>query len=417
MPGVTVYRGATLIDGTGAEPIRDSVLAVQGGSVVHAGPEAGYHAAPDETVVDLSGLVVIPGLIDCHAHLRGTSSRGVVNWVLEPNLLQAIVSVAQARSMLDHGFTTIRDISRYGPHLRTAITRGVIPGPRIVACGLGLSRSGGHGDAHDLPRDVVLAGHPSAVLADGPDELRRATRGLIRDGADYIKIWVTGGGHWERDRETDQHYDLEEIATVVREAKAVGLSVAAHAESLAGIKDSLRAGVDTIEHGEELDDECIELMKRSGAILVPTLQLFEKLLKDVAPPYRPGLEDLPGDTLADKEMYRIAENFRMARVAGIPIAVGSDSYPRTLPFGEPALNEVWALVAAGSSPMEALVSATSVGARALGLSETTGSLVRGKTADFIVLQEDPLEDIRHLALENILMVVQGGRTYTDKRRT
>ncbi len=236
------YLGGTLIDGTGAEPVANAAVISRRGLVVAAGPEHAVDVPADARRIDVDGLTILPGLVDCHTHLGGASTMDYSDWVLEPDARQAINSTVQLRELMRHGVTTIRDISRNGLHLKWAVNHGTMEGPRIVSCGPGISRTGGHGDAHHLPCDFVQRSHPWAMLADGIEEVRKAVRTLNRMGSDAIKIWATGGGMWDKELETDQHFDLEELRMVVREAAMVGLPVLAHCESLAATKDALRAG-------------------------------------------------------------------------------------------------------------------------------------------------------------------------------
>jgi imidazolonepropionase-like amidohydrolase len=411
---VVVYAGATVLDGTGRDPIEHGMLVVRDG-VVEAVGEAISIPAGARTV-DLDGLVVLPGIVDCHTHLGGASTMNYADWVLEPDARQAIVSTVQMGELMRHGVTTIRDISRNGLQLKWAVNAGVLAGPRIVACGPGLSRTGGHGDAYHLPCDLVQRSHPWAMLADGGEELRKAVRLLIRMGADAIKVWATGGGMWDKELETDQHYDLDELRMIVREARLVHLPVLAHCESLAATKDALRAGVATIEHGEELDDECLHMMVAQDVIQVPTLfLLLGPWWDEYPPPPREGLADLPGETMGEKEKNRIRANFHAALEAGVTMATGSDSFSSVeVPYGAATLREIQLLVETGMEPMDAIVAATRNGARALRVEHLTGTLEPGKAADFVAFDGDPLADIRVLDAANLRLVVRDGQVWVDE---
>ena len=413
---ISALRAGTLIDGTGADPVEDAVVVIADGIVVDVGPASRVHVPAGAARVDLGEAVVVPGLVDCHTHLGGTSSADFTDWVIEDDRQQAVQSTIQMRALMEHGVTTIRDISRNGLRLKKAVNAGLMQGPRIVACGPGISRTGGHGDAHNLHCDMIQRSHPWAVLADGPEELRKTVRMLNRMGSDAVKIWATGGGMWEKELETDQHFDLDELRMVVREANMVNTPVLAHAESLAATKDCLRAGVATIEHGEELDDECRAMMVSQGVIHVPTLQLFLGPWFDhYPPPPREGLADYRGDTMVEKEKNRVADNFNASRAGGVTIAVGSDSFSsETVPFGKSTLSEIRTMIDVGMPPMDALVAATLNGARALRVDDVTGSLTVGKHADLLALTRDPLTDGNAWHQDSIVRVQRGEQVWIER---
>jgi imidazolonepropionase-like amidohydrolase len=414
-PRTIAYVGATLIDGTGADPIDRAVLVATDGVISAVGPAATNRIPDGASVVELDGLTAMPGIVDCHVHLGGATDANYGNWVIESDTRQAIKSTRQMNTLMQHGITSIRDISRNGLQLKWVVNQGAIDGPRIVACGPGLSRTGGHGDAYHLPCCMVQSSHPWAMLADGGEELRKAVRTLIRMGSDAIKIWATGGGMWDKELETDQHYDLDELKMVVREAAMCNLPVLAHCESLAASKDALRAGVWTMEHGEELDEECLKMMVDRGVIQVPTLQLLlGPWFDEYPPPPREGLERYRGDTMVEKEKNRITDNFNAARAAGVRMAVGSDSFSdETMPYGESTLLEVHKMVGAGMPSMEALTAATLNGAKALRIDNQTGSLEVGKACDLTAWDGDPLSDVNVLARENLRLATRGQQVWVD----
>lgn len=415
MSQLTFVRAGRLLDGYGGVQ-DDATLAISDGVIVAVGPRADVIVPEGAHVVDASNFTVMPGLIDCHTHLGGASSADYMTWVVEDDIRQAVMSTQQMRELMNYGVTTIRDISRNGIRLKWAVNNRHIDGPRIVACGPGLSRTGGHGDAHNLACDLVQRSHPWGMLADGPEELRKAVRSLSRMGADAIKVWATGGGMWDKELETDQHYDLDELKSIVREANHLRIPVLAHAESLAAAKDCLRAGVATIEHGEELDDECRQMMVDQGVVHVPTLQLFlGPWFDEYPPPPRVGLEDYRGATLVEKEKNRVTDNFNASRAAGVTIAVGSDSFSSIeVPYGLSTLAEIHTMVQAGMPASDAIVAATSNGARALRVEDETGSLTVGKAADFIVIDGDPLADITHLSRDRMVFIQRGTQVWHDE---
>ena len=414
-----VLPGVTLIDGSGRDPVRNAVVVIEGGTIVAAGPGVEVRADPDSRVLDVAGATIMPGIIDAHCHLGGASFPDEDHWVLEDDRYQAIASAAQARRMLQHGVTSVRDISVNGTRLRTAIAKGLIDGPRIVACWRGLSRRGGHGDARGVPADMVRASHPWGHVADGEAEVRAGVREVVKQGGECVKVWASGGGLHDNEPEDVQHYTLAELRVIVEEANYAKVPVAAHCECASAARDAAEAGVWSIEHGEDLDAETIALMAAKGISLNPTLVLLTEWLEQTSlfggpygKPYIPGVTDLPDDPEEVRRMHHahLSANLMAAKNAGVRIGVGSDSYCTDLtPFGPQTLNEVHALVRAGLTEMEALVAATRSGAEILRIEDRVGTIEPGKVADLLVLTENPLDDIANLSQPNMAMIFSGGR--------
>ncbi len=414
-----VLPGVTLIDGSGRDPVQNAVVVIDGGTIVAAGPAVEVRADPDSRVLDVAGATIMPGIIDAHCHLGGASFPDEDHWVLEDDRYQAIASAAQARRMLQHGVTSVRDISVNGTRLRTAIAKGLIDGPRIVACWRGLSRRGGHGDARGVPADMVRASHPWGHVADGEAEVRAGVREVVKQGGECVKVWASGGGLHDNEPEDVQHYTLAELRVIVEEANYAKVPVAAHCECASAARDAAEAGVWSIEHGEDLDEETIALMAAKGISLNPTLVLLTEWLEQTSlfggpygKPYIPGVTDLPDDPEEVRRMHHahLSANLMAAKNAGVRIGVGSDSYCTDLtPFGPQTLNEVHALVRAGLTEMEALVAATRSGAEILRIEDRVGTIEPGKVADLLVLTENPLDDIANLSQPNMAMIFSGGR--------
>ncbi|MEG0157177.1 MAG: amidohydrolase family protein, partial [Anaerovoracaceae bacterium] len=330
-------------------------------------------------------------------------------WVLEPVFQKAVVATAQAREALENGLTSVGEISRFGPYIRDMIEAGVIVGPRTVTSGIGFCRTAGHGDSHRVPLSYQAEAHPWAERVDGPWDLRKAIRNRIRENPDAIKIWSTGGGIWRLDAKADAHYTLEEIQAVVDESAMVGLPVWSHAEGYGGAVDSCKAGVSAIIHGQELNEECLEIMKEKDITFCPTLQFFFEWFTVYEPPYRPIHDQYPGNTTAEKELNRIIDNLQNANKKGIRITVGSDSFCSTLtPYGKYAITEMYALNKAGMTNMEVLVAATKNGAEMLKIDQITGTLETGKFADLLVIDGNPLEDIHAIATQNMDVIMKEG---------
>lgn len=403
----TAFIGGLMIDGTGCEPVSDSVVLVDGKKIEYAGPH--IEVGENYEKIDIRGKTIMPGLIDTHLHFSGNLTDDDSQWVIEDNIQKTIVAVAQAKEALEHGLTSVGEISRSGIHLRNMIERGIIPGPRIVSAGLGFCRTSGHGDSHKLPLEYNDFSHPWAERVDGPWNLRMAVRRRIRENPDAIKIWSTGGGIWRHDKKADTHYTMEEVQAVVDEANMVGLPVWSHAEGFEGAVISCKAGVDAIIHGQELNEECLEIMKKKDITFCPTLQFFFEWFTVYTPPYRPILDNYEGDTTAEKELNRIISNLRNANSKGIRITVGSDSFCSSLtPYGKFAITEIYTLKKAGLTEMETIMAATKNGAEMLKINDITGTLEADKFADLLVMSANPLEDIHNINTNNMEIIMKEG---------
>lgn len=403
------FKGGLLIDGTGAEPVVNSLVLVEDDKIAYAG--ADREIGPDYEVKDITGKTIMPGLIDSHLHFSGNLTDDDSDWVLEDVVQKTVVAVQQAHECLENGLTTVGEISRSGIQIRNMVEAGVMKGPRVVATGLGFCRTCGHGDSHKLPSYYNDESHPWAERVDGPWDLRKAVRRRLRQSPDAIKIWSTGGGIWRWDQKLDQHYTLEEIQAVVDECKMVGIPVWSHAEGYGGALDSARAGVHLIIHGQTLNDECLDIMAEKGIYFCPTIQFLNEWFKTYAPPYIPEVHDqYPGDTVAEKELNRVYANLRKAKAKGIGLTIGSDSFCSSLtPYGTTAIGEMYSFVEkAGISEMDTIVAATKAGAEMLKVDNVTGSLTEGKSADLLVINGNPLENIRAIAVENMDVIMKEG---------
>ena len=403
------FKGGLLIDGTGAEPVVNSLVLTEDDKIAYAG--ADKEIGPDYEVVDITGKTIMPGLIDSHLHFSGNLTDDDSDWVLEDVVQKTVVAVQQAHECLENGITTVGEISRSGIQIRNMVEAGVMKGPRVMATGLGFCRTCGHGDSHKLPSYYNDESHPWAERVDGPWDLRKAVRRRLRQNPDAIKIWSTGGGIWRWDQKLDQHYTLEEIQAVVDECRMVGIPVWSHAEGYGGALDSARAGVHLIIHGQTLNDECLDIMAEKGIYFCPTIQFLNEWFKTYAPPYIPEVHDqYPGDTVAEKELNRVYANLRKVKAKGIGLTIGSDSFCSSLtPYGTTAIGEMYSFVEkAGISEMDTIVAATKTGAEMLKVDNVTGSLTEGKSADLLVINGNPLENIRAIAVENMDVIMKEG---------
>lgn len=398
-----------IIDGTGNNPIEKGTILIEDKKISYVGNNIVF--PEDYKIIDCENKFIMPGIIDTHLHFSGNLTDNDSDWVLEPVLQKSVVAVEQSRQCLHGGLTTVGEIGFVGLHIRDMVNQGVMEGPRIIGTGRGFCRTSGHGDSHRLPLEYNEISHPWAERVDGPWELRKAIRKRLRDNPDAIKIWSTGGGIWKWDKKLDPHYTMEEIEAVVEECKMVGIPVWSHAEGYEGALNSVKAGVHLIIHGQTLNDECLEMMAEKGTYFCPTIQFLQEWFKTYNPPYIQEVHDrYEGETVAEKELQRVYENLRKAYKKGIGITIGSDSFCSSLtPYGDTAIGEMYSFVEkAGISIMDTIVSATKVGAEMLGVADITGTLEKGKFADLLVLEKDPLENIRSINKDNMTIIMKEG---------
>jgi imidazolonepropionase-like amidohydrolase len=384
----------TLVDGTGREPITDARILVEEGRVVEVGPTESVSVPDDAERVDHSGETVIPGLIDAHLHLKGTRSMEPFDWLQESTELATARATADARKLLAAGFTAIRDVgSEAGIPVREAVADGTIPGPRVFTSGSSFSQTAGHGDRHYLPYEWATSDAAGgSQIVDGADECRKGARERIREGADLIKVMTTGGVLSEKDAPTQSQFTDEEIRAFTEEAHRVGIPVASHAQGAPGIKSALRNGVDTIEHGFYIDQECLDLFEETGATFVPTLAIMRRLIERGdefgVPEY--GLRKARNASEAHFEATRRAYE------AGIPIALGTDFLgPEPMAHGENALEAELFVEEIGMSEHEAIVAGTGTAAETVA-ADDIGTLTIGNHADIVAFESSPLDDITNL---------------------
>jgi imidazolonepropionase-like amidohydrolase len=389
-----------------------------------------YRTDPRVPEVDLDGHYVMPGLIDAHVHLSGGRARiddQEMGVIAEPMLMRAVRSVYESQQLLKRGVTTARDVSWNGLYLKRLFFEQGIPGPKVIACGPGLTRTGGHADLHQFTPEYVQRNGVWGILADGRDEVVKTVRFLLREGADAIKIFASGGDNWPHDRNDDVHYSFEELAACVEEAhRQRGTIVMCHAENREAIEMAVDAGCDTIEHGEDIDEALAAKMAAKGTILVPTLQLIVNWYRDFIPigeasepKPRPDAflyrdhYDVRDESHGDHYSAQAVRSFQTARAAGVKIALGSDTvYEPLTRYGEYSALELCALVEYGMTPTEAITAATKVSSEAVGMSHVLGTVEAGKLADLLVLRKDPTQDPRV-----IYDVANIHQTYCDGKLT
>jgi len=412
-------KNGNLIDGTGAEKVANRFILIEESKIIDIileknRSEEEIIIPPDTLLIDASGKTIMPGLIDAHLHLLGIRSMEPVQWALDSSALRAARSVTDANKLIEAGFTSVRcagsDVSIY---IKKAIDEGTIVGPRIIASHKIITQTGGHGDTHELPLDWAKSSNTLGRIADGVDECRRAVREQIREGAGVIKICTTGGVLSEKGGPAQAQFTEEEITAMTTEAHRVGIKVMAHAQSPEGIQNAIRNGVDTIEHGIYLDDETIQMMLASHSIVVPTFAIVNAIVTKGAEAKVPeyGLRKAKA---AHKEHIK---SITLAYQAGVKIALGTDFCgPDLIPHGENAVELEIYVNQLGMTPMEAIVCATKVGAEALGIEKMLGTLEKGKIADILIIDGDPLENISILQKkENISVVMKNGQIVVNKR--
>ena len=399
--------GGRLIDGTGTEPVTNAAVIIEGGRIVQAGPANRVEVPATAEMIDIAGKTVLPGLIDAHVHLFGITSLNQMTWVIDEPQVRTIRAAMDAWRCLDAGFTTVRDAGgMLAIYVKRAIEEGTIMGPRIVASGLVISQTAGHGDMHFVPVEWNQRAQ-IARLADGVPEVRKAAREQLREGADMLKIFTTGGVMSEKDKPTTCQYSMDEIRAFVEEARNAGVRTGTHAQGTQGIKNAVLAGVDNVDHGIYLDDEVIGLMVERGTTLVPTLSVLEAIVRYGR---KEGVLEASVRKAESVQEAHIA-SFRKALAAGVVCGLGTDylSDPRS-PMGANADELMMYVEKVGLSPMEAIVCATRNNAMVLGLQDEIGTLEAGKQADLIVVDGDPLADISVLRdREKILAVYKGGK--------
>jgi imidazolonepropionase-like amidohydrolase len=403
--GAYALRAARLIDAISPEPIADGVVLVEDGLITAVGPSASVAVPAGARRIDLGDRTLLPGMMDVHVHLSG--SRSYNDSGVDRDLL-TLRAAADCRTLLDSGITTVRDVgSMIAISLRRAIADGEIVGPRIYAAGPIISQTGGHADAHNLPIDEARK-RRNAILADSPWEGRQAVRLAVRAGADLIKICTTGGVGTINDDPEDEHFTLEEVTAIAEEAHRARRRVAAHAQGKAGVLNAVRAGIDSIEHGYYLDEECVAEMEARGTFFVPTLALLDVYKGAVERPH-----DMPPWRLRKQQaaIPAIERAFAVACRSSLTIATGSDYSGAPLRAHGDNTDEPITMVRYGMPPMRAIQATTINSATVIGIERSTGSVQPGKWADLVAVDGDPLARIE--ALRDVVFVMKEGRIHRE----
>jgi len=394
MKSLTI-RSARVVDGTGRTIDRATVV-IRGDRIAAVGPDRDLSLPRGTTKIDGRGLTLLPGLIDCHVHLCLGAEPDVVDAInKETSALTLLKSGRAARQTLEAGFTTVRDVGSRDHSIFTlqeAIGRGLVPGPRIVAAGLAICMVGGH--ARFIGQEV-----------EGVQQVRAVVRAQIAAGASVIKVIASGGVLTPGTSPDQAQMTVEELQAAVEEAQRAGRKVAAHAHGSSGMKNAVRAGVHSIEHATLMDQEAAAMMKEQGVFMVPTLSALATTAA-----CRPGC-GVPESALdkAKAMTKRHAVSFKNALRDGIQIAMGTDAGTPFNFHGENA-QELERMVSFGMSPMQAILSSTSAAARLIGIQDQVGTIEKGKLADLLLFEGNPLRRIDLLRdRSRIIGVMQAGK--------
>jgi imidazolonepropionase-like amidohydrolase len=404
-----VLKGGTLIDGTGAQPVADVAVVIRDQRIASV-TRAGGDWPSDAEIIDVSGMTILPGLIDCHDHMAMHGYDLARRWGIdEPQSTRTLRTAKVLKETLGAGYTAVRDAAGLDTGFKRAIDEGLIAGPRLVVSLCIVSPIGGIGDLVSpsgfpccVPNDPLL---PDGVVSN-PAEVRPVVRRIVRAGADVIKCATTGGassrpGHGPR----DGAFNLDEMQALTDEAHALDRRVMCHALGGRGLRIAVEAGVDSIEHGCYLDEEpqLLDAMAQRGIFFVPTFAVYEYHRKSALTHVRERAHHL-------REHH--VESLRRALAAGVKIAAGTDAGGHGHPSNA---MEIECLVKAGLTPLQALRAATGWAAECIGRDGEFGTVAEGKLADLVVVDGDPLGDVAVLQdPERIALVLKGGEIAANR---
>ena len=413
-----VLKAARFFDGKSDALVQNAVVIVQGDKIIDAG--SNLPVPSDAQVIDLGDATLSPGFMDAHTHLTADFSGNYNERRLQELDLnvseQAIRATAFARATVEAGFTTVRDLgSRFvGSHefvdvaLRNSINKGVIAGPRMLVATKGIGATGGHFDPTNGFRDFLFRRESDFTdgIANGPDEIRKAVRFEVKNGADVIKAAVSGGVLSLGDEVDTPQLTPAEMTALVDESHRLRKKVAVHCHGDQAAREAIEADVDSIEHGSFMKPETLTMMKKKGTFLTPTLMASEWIMGKLDN-YPPALQ------AKAKAAYRArSEMFRNAVKMGIKISFGTDA--AVFPHGQNA-KEFKLMVDLSMKPIDALKSATANDAELLGIGQKVGTLEKGKLADIIAMPGDPTSDIT--ATERVTFVMKEGKIIRQGPRT
>ena len=405
----TILHCGKLIDVMNSKTLNNYSIITEGNKITDV-REGFIKPEGTDKVIDLKNKTVMPGLMDMHVHIESETKRGATadRFTMNPADI-AFEAVKNAGTTLLAGFTTVRDLGGSGVNiaLRNAINKGLITGPRIFTAGKTIATTGGHGDpTNGYRKDLMGDPGPNEGVVNGVDEARKAVRQRYKDGSDLIKITATGGVLSQAKDASGAQFTEEEIKAIVETAKDYGFKVAAHAHGAEGMKRAIRAGVTSIEHGTFMDDEAIELFKKYGTWYVPTI-IAGKSTADSA--------KIPGyysEIVTPKALAvgpKIQATFTKAYKAGVKIAFGTDA--AVYKHGKNYI-EFQYMVEGGMPAMETIRCATIHAAELLGVTDRLGTIEKGKIADIIAVEGDPLTEIQ--AMGRVKFVMKEGLVYKNE---
>ena len=401
-----VVTAARMVDVERGRYVDNPVIVITDGRITSVGASEPAGLPADARRLDLPGMTLLPGLIDMHVHLADTPY--VSGWTAleRADGFGTVLQAPHARATLDAGFTTVRNLG--GPDfadvaLMQAIDGGFVPGPRVIPAGAYIGATGGHCDVTGFPYSMEME---SDFVADSPDQMRHAIREVRKYGAQVIKICATGGVFSRNTEPGQQQLTYEELKAAADEAHMWGLKVAAHAHGASGIRDAIRAGIDTIEHASLIDAEGIRMAVEHGTWL--SMDIYNTDFTQETGTRFGVTED---NLRKDREVAQVQRDaFRAAHAAGARMVFGSDA--GIYPHGQNA-RQFAVMVEYGMTPAEAIRSATWNAAQALGRERDIGAIVVGRYGDLIAVTGDPLADVR--MLETVPLVIKGGEVVRDVR--
>ena len=386
--------------------LNDMAILVEGNRIVSVAPIAECPPKDGQQIVDLSGKFVMPGLIDAHLHTSMSGEPDSTNCMYyQRDGELAIISMLNAQEDLLAGFTTIRDEGSFNYidlDVKKLIDSGKVFGPRMFVSGVPLSSTGGHGDSHFKPG---ITGASMAYIVNSPDECRAATRTNIKYGVDQIKLMATGGVMSMGDEPGAPELTYEEMKTICDLAASHGKLTTAHAHGAEGIKNAIRAGITSIEHGMMIDDEGMQMMAQSGTYLIPTIIAAYQIVVNSA---KAGIPDWAVEK-ADRCLKNHGENLKKMRKMGVKIGFGTDAATPFNYHGKQAFEFELMCRFGDFAPAETLLAATKINAEMMRWDDKVGSIEAGKLADIIAFDSSPLEDIK--VMTNCTFVMKDGVVY------